>query len=153
VNKDSIKYDLEPGKKKYAIATITFAAKKGESFDLKGLRDNLSATRLGKGTRSGVNYLEVTVAGEVTSGAKETVLKVADTKQEFVLSEDSKAKPEKGKKTAYQRLEEALKKGEKIVNVTGRVQGWNGVWPGVLRDLGKAEKTVLVVTAFDVATP
>jgi hypothetical protein len=151
VNKDSVKYEVEPGKKKYANATVTFAAAKGQSFDIKDLEADLRETRLGKSTRSGVNYLDVTASGEIVAGEKETVLKINGTKQQFVLSDDPNAKPPADKKTAFQRLQEALKKGEKIATVTGRVQGWKGVWPAVLKELAKADKTVLVVTDFEVA--
>lgn len=156
VDKDSIKYDLEPGTQRYRKATIHFAAKKGKSIDLKDLEANLRATRLGKGTRSGVGFLEITVVGELVGSEKETALKVAGTQQQFVLGDDPKAKPQDGKKTPYQRLQEAAKKGEKIVSVTGRVQGWDGVWPTVLKDLSKEpaqgeRRTVLVVTDFELA--
>ena len=156
VDKDSLKYDLEPGNQKYRNATISFAAKKGQSFDPKGLQANLSATRLAKGTRSGVNYLEITALGEVIIGAKETVLKVNGTAQPFVLGDDPKAKPpQAGKKTAHERLLEAVKNGAKIVSVTGRIRGWSGVWPTVLRDLKEPaqgeKRPVLIVTDFELA--
>jgi hypothetical protein len=157
VDKDSIKFDVEPGTQKYRNGTIAFAVKKGESFDLKGLAGSLKTTRLGGGTRSGVNYLEITVAGELAAGDKETTLKVAGTGQQFVLGDDPKADPKADKKTPYQRLRDAVTKGEKITNVTGRVQGWNGVWPEVLRELskepaqGEKKLPVLVVTDFEVA--
>ena len=35
VDKSSIKYEIEPGTGKYRIGTITFAAMKGKSIDLK----------------------------------------------------------------------------------------------------------------------
>src|SRR5262249_5517821 len=154
VDKDSVKYEVEPEKKRYSNATVTFAAKKGESFNINGLRDDLKKTRLGGKTRSGVNYLEITATGDVVAGEKEDVLKVSGTKDQFVLGDDPKVKPEAGKKTAYQRLEEALKKGEKIVSVTGRVAGWSGGWPKVLSELSKEpakgeRRTVLVVTDFE----
>lgn len=158
VDKESIKYDVEPGTKSYRNGTVTFAAKKGQSFDLKGLHASLSKTRLAKGTRSAVNYLELTAAGEVAPGGKELVLKVSGTGEQFVLADDPKAKPKADKKTAYQRLQEAVKKGTKIASVTGRVQGWNGVWPAVLRALSQQladrdQKPVLVVTDFAIAKP
>jgi hypothetical protein len=155
VDKDSIKYKVDPGNEKYRHGTVWFTVKKGKSFDLKALHDSLIKTRLGRGTRSGVNYLEITAAGKVVPGKKETVLEVTGTKQQFVLAEDPKAKPQGDKKTAYQRLQQAVKNGQKVVSVTGRVQSWNGVWPKVLSDLkGEMEgkKTpVLLVADFEVA--
>jgi hypothetical protein len=159
VDKASIKYAVERGTKKYRNGTVTFAAKKGRSFDLKGLQADLNATRLARRTRSGVNYLEITAAGELVAGEKEVVLKVPGRAESFVLADDLKAAPQAGKKTAYQRLREALKKGDKVVSVTGRVQGWSGRWPKVLselsKDLGEGEKKppVLLVTDFEVARP
>jgi hypothetical protein len=158
VDKDSIKYEVEPGTQKYRKGTTTFAAKKGQSFDLKGLVADLSATRLGGGTRSEVLYLEITVLGNVVTGEKETQLKVAGTQQQFVLADDPKVKPEEGKLTPYQRLLEAMKKGEKIASVTGRVQSWNGRWPDTLRALTKEladgkTKPLLLVTDFETAKP
>jgi hypothetical protein len=152
VDKGSIKFVVDPGTGRYRNGTITFSAKKGKSVDLEKLQDSLRTTRLGKRTRSGVNYLEITAEGEVVAQAKEVLLKVKGTGQQFTLSADPKAKPKEGTKTPYQRLKEALAKGEKIGSVTGRVEGWNGVWPMVLKE--KADKpaakkpTLLVVTDF-----
>jgi hypothetical protein len=152
-----MKYKVDPGNEKYRNGTVWFAVKKGKSFDLKALHASLNKTRLAGGTRSGVNYLEVTAAGELVAGKKETVLKVKGTAQQFVLADDPKAKPKADQKTPYQRLQEALKNGKKIESVTGRVQSWSGVWPKVLRDLSKEfddeKKPVLVVTDFETAKP
>jgi hypothetical protein len=132
--------------------------KKGQAFDLKGLCADLKATRLGGGTRSEVLYLEITVSGDVSTSEKETLLKVPGTAQQFVLTDDPKAKPEADKPTSYQRLQEAVKKGEKIGNVTGRVEGWSGRWPDALRELSKqlaedGKKPLVQVTDFEVAKP
>jgi hypothetical protein len=162
VEKDSIKYEMEPGSGRYRNGTITFAAKKGKSIDLRKIQESLRATRLGKGTRSGVNYFDITAEGEVTALGKETILKVSGTGEQFVLGEDPKAKPKAGTKTAYQRLKEALARGEKVTSVTGRVTTWSGVWPKVLKDLAaQADKekekpadrkpTPLIVADFQTA--
>ncbi len=155
VDAKSIKYDVEPGTKSYRLGTVTFAAKKGGSFDLKGLHADLIKSRFGKGTRSAVNFLEITIAGELAMSEKETLIKA--TGIEFVLADNPKAES-KEKKTAYQRLVEAVKTGSKIESVTGRVQGWNGVWPKALAELSKqmsdpANRPSLVVTDFAVAQP
>jgi hypothetical protein len=56
--------------------------------------------------------------------------------------------------TPFQRLQQRLAKGEKLVSVTGRVQGWSGRWPDVLRELAGKEKAadkkpaLLMVTDF-----
>jgi hypothetical protein len=165
VDKSSMKYEVEPGTGKYRNGTITFAAKKGESIDLKKLRESIQATRLGGNTSSGVNYLEITVIGEVLVSDKETLLKVSGKQEQFLLGDNPKAKPKEGEKTPYQRLTDALAKGKKIATVTGRVEGWSGRWPAVLRELAKetekdakeSDKTapkklaLLVVTDFQIA--
>jgi hypothetical protein len=157
VDASSIKYEVEPGKQKYAIGTITFAAKKGKSIDLEKLQQAIRATRLGGNTNSEVRYLEITAEGDVVVTDKETLLNVSGTKQQFLLGEDPKAKPREDEKTPYQRLQEALAKGKKIASVTGRVQGWSGRWPVVLRELAAEpakdaprKPSVLLVTDFQV---
>jgi len=155
VDKNSIKYDVEPGTARYRHGTVTFAATKGKSIDLEKLQKDLKATRLGKGTRSGVNYLEITAEGDVAVNNKDIVLKVSGTTQEFKLIDDPKAKPKEGTSTPYQRLRAALDKGAKIANVTGRVPAWNGVWPKVLAELEKENNArapmprLLIVTEFE----
>ena len=155
VDKNSIKYEVEPGTARYRHGTVTFAATKGKSIDLEKLQKDLKATRLGKGTRSGVNYLEITAEGDVAVNNKDIVLKVSGTTQEFKLVDDPKAKPKEGTSTPYQRLRAALDKGAKIANVTGRVPAWNGIWPKVLAELEKENNAkapmprLLVVTEFE----
>jgi hypothetical protein len=157
VDKDSVKYDVEPGSGRYRLGTITFAAKKGKSVDLKKLHESLRETRLGKRTNSKCISLEITAEGDVVVVDKQPRLKVSGTGQEFTLADDPKAKPKEGTKSAYERLKEALAKGEKIARVTGHVQAWSGVWPKVLIALDEKEKTekpstkkpeLLVVTGF-----
>jgi hypothetical protein len=137
VDKSSIKYEVEPGTDRYRNGTITFAAVQGKSIDLQKIQKSLQATRLGGGTRSGVNYLDITAEGDVVVADKETLLKVSGAEQQFLLGDDPKAKSKEGEKTPHQRLTEALAKGKKIASVTGRVQGWSGRWPTVLGELAK----------------
>jgi hypothetical protein len=163
VDKDSIKYDVEPGNAKYRNGTITFAAKKGKSIDLYALHTNLLMTRLGKGTRSAVNYLDITAEGEVVQHNKDMRLKVSGTHQQFTLGEDPKAKAKEGTKTPFQRLREVLATGDKVVSVTGRVQGWAGTWPATLKEIEqkrlkdnelapeKRTPTLLMVMDFEIA--
>ena len=163
VDKSLMKYEIEPGSKgKYQIGTITFYAKKGKSIDLEKIHQDIKATRLSGKTHSEVKYLEITAAGMVAASDKETRLEVAGTGQQFALADDPKAKTKKGEKTAFQRLQDALAKGEEVVSVTGLVQGWSGLWPEVLREFpgksakktAEAEKSVpkkmpvLIVTDF-----
>jgi hypothetical protein len=165
VDASSMKYEVEPGEGSYRKGTITFAAQKGESLDLAALHASLQRTRLAGKTRSAVNFLEITARGEVTVVEKETLLKVSGTARQFALGDDPKARPKEGEKTPFRRLCDALAKGDKVVSVTGRVDGWSGPWPMVLRALpggpaGDAEKPdqpagrkppLLVVTDFQTA--
>jgi len=165
VDKSSMKYEVEPGSGSYRNGTITFAARKGKSLDLAAIHADLQGTRLGRKTRSAVNYLEVTATGDVVVAGKETLLKVSGTGQQFTLGDDPKARPKEGAKTPFARLAEARARGEKVVSVTGRVHGWSGRWPEVLRALpgkpaGDADKAdrpdarkapLLVVTDFETA--
>ena len=135
VDKKSVKMVVDPGKGKYRNGTITFQCKEGKALDLARLHASLKATRLSGGTRSAVNYLQITAKGEVTVSGKQTLLNVSGTPQQFELVDDPKAKPKKGTQSPFQRLRAALAKGEKLMVVTGRVQGWSGHWPKVLRAL------------------
>ncbi len=165
VDKSSMKYEVEPGSGKYRNGTITFYPQKGKSLDLAKIHASLQTTRLAGKTRSAVNYLEITAKGEVTVVEKDTLLKVAGTTQQFALGDDPKAKPKEEAKTPFQRLCEALAKGETVTSVTGRVIGWSGPWPEVLRALAgepakdseKSDKPaakkplLLIVTDFQTA--
>ena len=152
-----MKYEVEPGTGRYRNGTITFVARKGASINLEKILQSLKATRLFKGTRSGVNFLDITAEGEVVVGDKEILLKVSGTAEQLRLGEDPKAKRQEGVTTPFQRLQQRLAKGEKLVRVTGRVQGWNGRWPDVLRELAGKEKAadrkpvLLMVTDFQTA--
>jgi hypothetical protein len=159
VDDKSVKLVAEGEKARYQPGKITFVAKKGKSIDLGKLRADLQATRLGKRTSSRVTYLEITATGKVAEAGKELQLNVGGTKQQFLLGEDPKDKPKEGEKTPLGRLREAVAKGKKIISVTGRVQGWSGTWPTVLKELAAEEEkepskrkpSVLHVTDFEVA--
>ena len=148
VDADSIMILLSPGQKgDYQLGTIEFAPKKGRSIDLDKICESISATRLSGGTNMRMDYLEITGKGAVTERDKELVLKVSGTGQELTLSEDPTAKG------ALQRLREAVARGDKIATVTGRVPGWSGRFPDVLRAWAKApdtQKRKLAVVDFEV---
>jgi hypothetical protein len=164
VDKDSAKMEMLPGQGKYRIGIITFQTREGKALDLAALHAGLKATRLGKGTRSAVTYFDITARGEVTGSGKEMVLKVSGTGQQFALGDDLKAKTEKGAASPFQQLRAALAKGKKVTTVTGRLQGWSGVWPEVLKTLPgepipdpknpnkpAARRPLLMVTDFQIA--
>jgi hypothetical protein len=184
VNKESAQRDYEKH-------LVRFAAMPGKSLDLEKIHAALQATRLaGKPpNRTGARlvYLEIVVRGTVEVKDQETVLNVSGTKQRFLLKGDPDGKlleaPADGEsklhentqawlaarrklsdaqKEAFQRLELALTKGVKAVRVTGRVHGWSGHFPAVLRELSgepdkdqdkaaKRKPPLLIVTAFELA--
>jgi hypothetical protein len=111
------------------VGRITFDARKGKSLDLAKIHAALQATRLSGRTGSEMKYLEITALGEVVADKTEMRLKVTGTKQEFIVVADPDANlPHRG-------LEEALTKGVKVTSVTGRVEGWSGHFPAVLKAL------------------
>src|SRR5207249_338340 len=85
-------------------------------------------------TNAQILYLELTVLGEVVESGKEVLLKVKGTKEVFQLEDEpDKTIPAEG--TALKRLKKAVAKGQKLIGVTGRVKGWSGHFPAVLREL------------------
>lgn len=132
VDKNSVILKMEDAAGDYRPGTITFRAKNGKSINLDQIRESIQATRLSGGTQMRVTYLEVTARGEVLTTGQETILRVKGSGQEFTLADDPHAGP-KGGKSPLQRLREALGRGEKVTSVTGRVGGWDGRFPDVLR--------------------
>lgn len=118
VDANAVKMDKKAG-------IITFQAKKGRLVPLDQLHESIWATRLGDGTGMKLKWLDVQAAGEVVAEETEVKLKVAGSDQYFLLGADNDA-PTANEKAAYQRLREALKRGEKVVRVSGRVEGWQG---------------------------
>jgi hypothetical protein len=137
VKKNTVKLICLTAAGNYRPGTITFVMKKGKSLNLAKLQASIKATRLSGGTAMGVNYLEITATGKVVVKGKETLFQVAGTNQQFVLGDDPTDKPKKGTPTAFQRLRAALAKGAKVTQVTGRIQGWSGTFPRVLRAVGR----------------
>ena len=131
----------------YKPGLITFHAKKGKSVDLEKLRASIEATRLSGGTNMRVDWLEITARGQV-SGGPELHWKVSGTDQEFVLAE------EPGAKGVLQKLRDAQARGTPIASVTGRVQGWKGRFPDVLKAMAPkataGRPQTLLVTGFEI---
>ena len=132
VEKNLVTLTCEEGKGGYRPGLITFHAKKGKSIDLQKIRDSITATRLSGGTGMSVDYLEITVLGAVEIRDKETLLSVSGSALQFSLADAPSAK---GK---LQKLRDALAQGEKVTSVVGRVEGWTGVFPVVLKGLANA---------------
>ena len=131
---------------KYDIGTITFRAKQGKRIDLDKLHESIWATRLSGGTSSGLVSLEVTAVGDVVGDEKETTLKVTGSDAYFALGKH----PDDKHQAAFDELRSALGRGEKVVSVSGRIDGWTGRWPSVLHQLPPKPRRILV-TEFETA--
>jgi hypothetical protein len=149
----SRQYDVEKntmtltceGKGGYRPGVITFYAKKGKSIDIDKIRESITATRLSGGTNMRVDSFEITAVGELDE--KGATLKVPGIDVQFTLADDPSAKG------TMQKLREAVQRGDKIANVTGRLPGWNGVFPKVLQGLAKMPETdrnQLMITSFEI---
>jgi hypothetical protein len=152
VDKNRVLLLCETDKGGYRPGTITFFPKKGKTLDLRQMVESLTATRLSGGTGMSMNWLELTATGEVVLDGKTALLKVSGTKQRFVLKEAPEFKNKGGTATPLLRLEAAVASGAKVVSVTGRVDGWSGGFPVVLRAQAKRppdEPVVLLVTDFE----
>ncbi len=145
VDKNRVILVCEPGKTNYRPGIITFFPKTGKSIDLRKMEESLRATRLSGGTGMSMNYLEITATGEVVDDDRTVLLKVSGTTQRFILLETKDS-------LHLSAMRKVLASGAKIVSVTGRVDGWSGGFPVVLRALKQqpAEApAVLVVTDFE----
>ena len=131
---------------KYDTGTVTFRAKTGKLIDLDKLHESVWATRLSGSTSSGLVSLEVTVAGNIVAGDKQTTLKITAAEAEFVLAPN----PEADFKNAFDELQAALKRGDKVTSVSGRLEGWSGRWPEMLKKLPAKPRRILV-TRFELA--
>jgi hypothetical protein len=149
VDQDSVVLKNLTQSGKYDRGTITFRAKKGKLVDLDKLHESVWATRLSGGTRSGLVSLEVTATGEVVLRGAETVMNVSgfEPQAPFVLAKNPEAEYAK----VYNDLRRAVERGERVVSVTGRLDGWTGGWPQVLRQLPPKPRRILV-TEFETAT-
>jgi len=128
----------------YDQGTVTFKAKKGRLVSLDKLHESLWATRLSGGTKSGLVSFEVTAVGKVVSKRKEIVLTVTGSKEHFVLAED----PKDERKAVFEKMREAIGSDKRVFSVTGRLDGWSGRWPTVLRKLPPKPRRILV-TGFE----
>jgi hypothetical protein len=152
VEKNNVQLLILPGKGNYREGTITFQAKEGKSIDLAQMQASLQATRLSGGTRMGMDYLEITVAGEFVEDGKDLLLKTPGGGPQFLLRDNPTGERNLARRNTTQ-LRAALAKGPKPTSITGRVEGWNGVFPKVLQALGESSKRtkpeVLILIDFD----
>jgi hypothetical protein len=149
VDKNRVLLVCETDKGGYRPGTITFFPKKGKTLDLRQMVESLTATRLSGGTGMSMNWLEITATGAVVLDGETALLKASGTPQQFLLKD---VHPKGGASSAFRRLRAAVASGAKVVSVTGRLDGWNGGFPVVLRAMAKRppdEPVVLLVTAFE----
>jgi hypothetical protein len=149
VDKNRMTLTCDTDKGDYRPGTITFFPKKGKSLDLHKIAESIRATRLSGGTSMSMDFLEITATGTVVSADKTTLFQVSGATQQFILKDGTS----KGNgQTSLGRLREAVASGAKLVSVTGRVEGWAGRFPDVVRSLAKQPgdtPAVLVVTDFE----
>jgi hypothetical protein len=134
VDADKVELDVRKGE-------ITFRAKKGRLVDLDKLHESIWATRLSGGTGMSLNWIDVTAEGKAAIEDKQTVLKVKGSDQYFILKEPAGGK---AARAAFRRLQDALERGEAVVSVTGRLQGWTGHFPPFLAKLPEKPRVILV---------
>ncbi len=156
VDEDSVTFKRLTQTGKYDQGRITFKAKKGKRISLDKLHESLWATRLSGGTKSGLLSLEVTVVGEVVVDKKQTIVRVTGSRDHFVLGDDPKVKRKDGEKeaaekSAFTKMRNAIASGKKVINVTGRLDGWHGVWPEVLQQLPPKPRR-LILSGFETAS-
>jgi hypothetical protein len=149
VDEDRLVYKKPSQQGRYDHGTITFQAKKGKLVDLAKLHESIWATRLSGGTHSGAVCLEVTAVGNVEVSESEVLLNVDGMDRQFVLVDDVRAKPQEARPSQFRALRDAAGRGQKIVSVTGYVEGWVGRWPTVL-SMPPAKRPALMVTSFQI---
>ena len=149
MEKDSVTLLCESDEGKYRPGKITFQAKKGRSINLGKIQEAIADTRLAGHTNMRVDYLEIGVRGSLLLRGQEPVLQVSGAEQEFVLEADDR--------DLEKRLREAAGRSKEVATVVGRVDGWNGRFPVVLRTLAKRYGTdgktpiLLVITSLETA--
>lgn len=140
VDQHAITFTKLDQSKRYDMGEIAFRAKPGSLIELDQLHESIWASRLSRGTSSGLVSLEVTARGQVAAEGNRLILRVSGSDDYFVLDAD----PEEGQKVKFDQLRAAQVQGEKIVSVTGRLDGWSGRWPQMLRQLPPKPRKILV---------
>ena len=147
MDKDSVTLSCETDEGKYRPGKIEFRAKKGRSINLGRIQEAITATRLSGNTNMRVDYLKIAVRGKLIFRDKEPVLLVSGANQEFELAADDRE--------LEKRLMQMMGPSATAVTVVGRVDGWNGRFPVVLRTLAKRYGTdgktpiLLVITSLE----
>ncbi len=149
MDSESVTLTCETDEGKYRPGKITFRAKEGKSINLGKIQESITATRLSGNTNMRVDYLEITVRGNLTLHNGQPILQVAGAEQQFDLEADDRE--------LEKRLRDAAGRSEQSVTVVGSVDGWAGRFPVVLRTFAKRYGTdgskpiLLVITKLEAA--
>ena len=147
MDEDSVKLTCESEEGKYRPGTISFEAKQGKSINIGEIQKAIAATRLSGNTNMRVNYLEIVVRGDLAFRNQEASLRVKGADQVFELEADDRI--------LEKELRDAAARSASSVTVVGRVDGWNGRFPVVLRTVKKRYGTehkipmLLVITKLE----
>lgn len=148
VDKNKVAYTCEGDSGSYRAGSITFYPKSGKTLDLRKMEESIRATRLSGGTSMSMDYLDITALGRLKADGDKILFEVSGTPT-FVLKDgDGKV----GAKDALAKLRSALASGQADVTITGRVEGWKGTFPTVLRNLAQRPAdapTVLIVSEIE----
>ena len=143
VDDNSLTYQKPDVKGKYDIGSISFRAKRDKLIDLGQIHESVWATRLSGGTRSALVSLDVTVIGSVTYENGTAKLLEPTTRKAFLLSSERTAEAT----ARLRKLHSSVENGERLLTVSGRLEGWKGHWPKFLNK--PPPKTLrLIVTDF-----
>lgn len=140
VDEDTLVFTRLQEKRSYDQGTIEFRARKGQLIDLDKLHESIWATRLSGRTSSGLISLVVTAVGKVVKTEKGIVLKVANSKEEFILEKHT----DKKYSTLFQNLGEHS--SNRMVSITGLIDNYRGRWPTVLNKKPIGPRRILVTS-------
>ena len=144
VDDTSVIYNRPKTRGKYDHGTIAFRALKGKLVDLDKLHESVWASRLSGGTRSGLLRLDVTLKGKIVVDGKTLTIEISGSNRKFLLVANPEFKPGNNGKTPLQNLRASLGSGNRMLRVTGRVEGWQGRWPVVLSKLPIKPRRIMV---------
>jgi len=139
VDEDSVVFKRLRKTEKYDQATVTFRARKGKLVDLDKLHESIWATRLSRGTRSGLVSLDVTAVGEIVQTDDQLLLRISGSDEQFVLAKNSD-----DKHAATYANVKAIAGANSVVRITGQIDNYRGRWPSVLEKSPAKPRRVLV---------
>ena len=143
VDEDSVVFRKLDKTAEYDQGTVTFNARQGKLIDLDKLHESVWATRLSRGTSSGLVSLEVVAIGQIVVKGETITLHVTDNEKEFVLAKHS---DEKYAEVFAQLSSHANKR----VKLSGLVDKYSGRWPGLLQQPVTWPRQLLVTSVEEV---